>query len=56
MNVEIKGSYREILEQKHEEEPRPASRYQLLQLAEVMGRKHSTSFDPKRFHQQKKVA
>lgn len=50
------GSFREMLEEKYQEEEKKASRYRLWELAETMMRKNSTSFDCVEFKEKKKAA
>ena len=44
------GTYRELLAEKHTETTgKPATTYQLIMLAEKMGRKYSTGFEARMF-------
>ena len=50
MQEEVKGTYREILQEKYSETTgKPATTYQLYQLAEKLNRKYSTAFEAREF-------
>ena len=50
MQDEIKGTYQEILQEKYSETTgKPATTFQLYQLAEKLNRKYNTAFEAREF-------
>ena len=50
MQDEVKGTYQQILQEKYDETTgKPATTYQLYQLAEKLNRKYSTAFEAREF-------